>query len=275
MGFTLATALLKAGYRVTISCRSVDKGEQAVSQLREFGDVNFLTMDMNDLATVRSFAAAYSEPVVHLLVNNAGIMNTPFAKTADGFEAQYQVNHLAHFLLTHLLFPKLVAAGGSRVVSLSSRAHMRHQGSIDYPGLLAETADTYDGWRAYGRSKLCNILFSKALAKRFPLSDCGVAFFSLHPGLVDTGLLTKGGFSSPDAMAPEDGIKCTVFVSTASEVDGQSGEYYHNNVSEFVRGGGHTPNLMAAIALSEGEADECFAQSMQQLGLQDSRFGDC
>lgn len=272
MGFTSAIALLKAGYTVTISCRSEAKGQEAVSELRAYGTVDFLLMDMNDLSTVRSFAAAYSKPALHLLVLNAGIMNTPFALTADGIEAQYQVNHLSHFLLTHLLFPKLIASGGNaRVIALSSRAHFRHPEPIDYDALKAASSATYDGWKAYGRSKLSNILFAKALAKRFPLASSGIAFFSLHPGLVDTGLLVKGGFTSPQAMSPEDGIKCTIYLATSSEVEGQSGEYYHNEVTRFIRGTAETPSTVSPIALDEAEADRCFDQSMAMLGL--SAFG--
>lgn len=270
MGLTTAKSLLIAGYSVTISCRSEEKGLEAVRELSQYGDVNFLLLDMNDLSSVRSFVAQYAPPTLQLLILNAGIMNTPFALTKDGFEAQYQVNHLAHFLLTHLLFAKLLASGGdARVVSLSSRAHMRHPVPIDYTALKAASQDTYDGWQAYGRSKLSNILFAKSLAKRFPLASSGVAFFSVHPGLVDTGLLVKGGLNLPTAIAPDDGIKCTMYVATSADVSGQSGEYYHNEVTRFIRGTVEETSVITAIALNELEADKCFEQSMEMLGLTD------
>jgi NAD(P)-dependent dehydrogenase (short-subunit alcohol dehydrogenase family) len=275
MGLITAQELLKLGYKVTITCRSAEKGREAVDTLSQYGTVEFLTMDLADLSTVYAFAKAYQEPVIDLLVNNAGIMNTPYAITVDGFEAQYQVNHLGHFLLTRLLFNKLRAAGGTaRVVTLSSRAHMRHTQSIDYDNIRSVTPDNYDGWMAYGRSKLSNILFSKALAKRFPLESCGVAFFSVHPGLVDTGLLVKGSWTSPSAMPVESGVACTIYVSTSPEVNGQSGEYYHNEVTEFFRGTAETPDRITQVALNEQEADTCFDRSMEMLGLNGVTFGD-
>ena len=189
MGFSTAEALLRAGFNVTITARSKEKGEEAIKSLSALGPVKYIIMDNNDLASVASAASSLSEPALDVLVNNAGIMNTPFALTKDGFEAQYQVNHLSHFLLVHLLFPKLAAAqGGGRVVNLASRAHMRHPGPIDYALLKSTNAQNYDGWQAYGRSKLSNILCAKAWAKRFPVQSSGIAFFSLHPGLVATDL---------------------------------------------------------------------------------------
>jgi NAD(P)-dependent dehydrogenase (short-subunit alcohol dehydrogenase family) len=178
--------------------------------------VLFLTVPQ-DLSSVASFAAAYDQPAIDVLICNAGIMNTPFALSKassarslsvsarssyarrgvsqDGIEQQYQSNHLGHFKLVrqppcpapfvicapkhafsaisliavqiHHLLPKLRAAGSARVVSLSSRAHMRHQEAIDYKRLKNETAESYDGWVAYGRSKLSQILMSKV---RPPLS---------------------------------------------------------------------------------------------------------
>jgi NAD(P)-dependent dehydrogenase (short-subunit alcohol dehydrogenase family) len=275
MGLVTAMELLKAGYKVTITCRSSTKGEEAVAELKQHGDVNYMCMDLNSLSTVYAFASAYPEPVLNLLVNNAGIMNTPFAMSDDGIEAQYQVNHLGHFLLTHLLFPKLHAAGGTaRVVTLSSRAHKRHPQSIDYEELKKAAAENYDGWMAYGRSKLSNILLSKALARRFPLETSGVAFFSVHPGLVDTGLLVKGGFTSPSAMPVENGIKCTMYLATSPDAAGQTGEYYHNDVSEFTRGTVDTPDIVSSVALDQAEADSCFEHSMRMLGLTGATFGD-
>ena len=274
MGLTTAAALLKAGYTVTISCRSQEKGLEAVQELSQYGDVNFLLMDMNNLSSVRAFAAEFAPSTLQLLILNAGIMNTPFALTNDGFEAQYQVNHLAHFLLTHLLFPKLLASeSNARVVALSSRAHMRHPVPIDYIALKSASEDTYDGWQAYGRSKLSNILFAKALAKRFPVASSRISFFAVHPGLVDTGLLVKGGVNLPTAITPEDGIKCTMYVATSTDVSisNESGEYYHNEVTRFIRGTPDETSVITAIALNENEADKCFEQSMEMLGL--TEFG--
>jgi NAD(P)-dependent dehydrogenase (short-subunit alcohol dehydrogenase family) len=139
-------------------------------------------MDLASLNSVRALANAYLSRLLplHILINNAGIMNTPFNKTVDGIEAQFQVNHLGHFLLTSLLLPRMLESGG-RVITLSSRAHMRHPQLIDFAAVTGETEFTYNGWTAYARSKLSNILFSRALAKRFPLTETNITFNSLHP----------------------------------------------------------------------------------------------
>ncbi len=157
--------------------------------------VDFIVMDLNDLSTVHSFAAAYlaKGQQCHLLVNNAGVMNTPYFMTSDGFEGQFQANHLGHFLLTHLLMPAL--GPGSRVVCLASRAHLRWGGMppIDYDRMTKSvTAESYDGWQAYGLSKACNILFAKALAKRFPLATSGITFNALHPGTRNASTFSYG-----------------------------------------------------------------------------------
>ncbi len=279
MGFSTAEALLALGFKVTITCRSKEKCDEAVAALSKYKDmISSICMDMNDLSTVVAGAAAYADPALHVLVNNAGIMNTPFAMTKDGFEAQYQVNHLAHFQLIHLLMPKLRlgAAGGlmtPRVVNLSSRAHMRHGGAIDYKKLQSETAQSYDGWSAYGRSKLSNILCAKALAKRFPVATSGVAFVSLHPGLVATGLLTKGGMQRSAGMDIAEGIKCTIFLSTSPNVKEESGAYYQNDEGSFYRvTKENSASLLTEIAQNEAEADKCFDFSTQVLKIQ--RFGE-
>ena len=179
------------------------------------------------------------------------------------------MNHLSHFLLIHLLFSKLQASrGGSRVINLSSRAHLRHGGAIDYSLLKAANAQNYDGWHAYGRSKLSNILCAKALAKRYPVASSGISFFSLHPGLVATELLTVGGMNKSQGMPVSKGIKCTLHLCTSPEVAGQSGEYYHNEELQFfLVTSEKAVSIMSDIAQSEGEADACFDMSMGLLRL--------
>jgi len=158
-----------------------------------------------------------------------GIMATPFEKTVDGFESQFQVNHLAHFLLTHHLLPLLTSTGKARVVNLSSRAHLRWQSEMNMSDIVIVTEDTYDRWLSYGRSKLCNILFTKALAERFPYSSSGVTVNALHPGLVNTNLLQNaalGASTIAGAIPVEEGIRSIIFLATAADVEGLSGQYY-------------------------------------------------
>ena len=156
-------------------------------------------------------------------------MATPFEKTIDGFESQFQVNHLAHFLLTHQLLPLLKSTGNARIVNLSSRAHLRWQSELDMNDVVNVTEDSYDRWSAYGRSKLCNILFTRALAERFPYSSSGVTVNALHPGLVNTNLLQNaalGASTIAGAIPVEEGIRSIIYLATATDMQGLSGQYY-------------------------------------------------
>jgi len=285
LGLDTAKMLAALGWSVMISCRSADKGREAVAAIKSCcehaADVSYGVMDLNDLASVAEFAASYTHATLELIVCNAGIMNTPFALSKDGIEAQYQSNHLGHFKLVHHVFPKLRAAGSARVISLSSRAQNMHKDAIDYSRLQNENADTYDGYHAYGRSKLSNVLMVKALAARFPLSR-GVAFFALHPGLVNTGLLAKGApHFLARAMTVEDGIKTTIMCATAPLAAlGPSGSYYHNDRpnsdSDILCSGTQAEfdvNLVTPIAFDSSEADRCFSQSCKMLGIAESEFG--
>ena len=147
---------------------------------------------------------------------------------------------------------------------------MRHSKKINYEELKAETQEQYDGWQAYGRSKLSNILSAKALATRFPVSTSGVAFFSLHPGLVATNLLVVGGVGG--GMGVDDGIKCTMWVATEDGLATKSGTYFHNEVSHFIEAEGRA-NLMAAVASDQDEATACWTQSLAMLQLEETAFG--
>ena len=259
LGLLTAQKLCSMGYKVTISVRSAVKGDEAVANIMASvaeADIDYLLMDLNDLSTVRSFAAEYNARpnVLNLLINNAGIMATPYMLTTDGFESQFQTNHLAHYLLTHLLFPKLQAAGASRVINLASRAHLRWQQPLgDLTDVQAGHEHSYDAWQAYGRSKTCNILMCRGLAKRFPLSSTNnVSFYALHPGLVDTGLLAKAGLAptvASQAISVEDGVKTTLFLATDTNVSTTSGRYW------------------ADCAVVEGSEESSFAQSEEQADL--------
>jgi len=279
MGLSTAAALASRHYHVTITVRSNEKGKEAIDAIKQAHPdavVDYAIMDNAVLSSVKSFASSFDAPKLDLVVCNAGIMNTPFAISSDGYEMQYQVNHLAHFLLTHLLLPKLRASGNARVIFISSRAHMRHPQSIDYHGLMnkTEVQAQFQGWTAYGRSKLSNILTAKALAARLPVATSGVTFFSLHPGLVDTNLLAAGGGGAFQGMDVDDGIKCTLWLATADGLEGKSGSYFHNEVSYFIdpeaQGRG---DLMAPIARDSGEATACWTHSLAMLQIAEEAFG--
>ena len=187
IGKETAVDLARRNARVIMACRSVEKGEKAAVEVRkrsESDNVVFMQLDLASLTSVRQFAARVleEEPRLDVLINNAGVMACPYTKTEDGFEMQFGVNHLAHFLLTNLLLDRLKEAPSARIVNVSSRGYTF--GKINFNDLGSE--QSYKPWGAYGQSKLANILFTSTLAKR--LEGTSVTTNVLHPGMVRTNL---------------------------------------------------------------------------------------
>lgn len=190
LGFVTARELARRGARVVLACRSQQRGEEAMARL--FGQVpearaELMLLDLADLASVRAFAAGFGRRL-DILVNNAGLMAVPRARTADGFETQFGVNHLGHFALTGLLLDRLRAAQAARVVTVSSLLHLL--GNIDIRDLNSER--DYRPLLAYGRSKTANLLFTHELARRARAWDSGLVAAAVHPGYAATGLQTAG-----------------------------------------------------------------------------------
>ncbi len=192
LGYHTARELARRGARVLLACRSEPRGTRAAARIKaEAGSdaqAEYRHLDLADLSTVRAFAAGLDAERLDLLVNNAGVMALPYGKTADGFETQFGVNHLGHFALTGLLLPRLLAAPGSRVVSVSSGFHAL--ANIDPGDLNSERS--YRRWIAYGRSKTANLLFVHELARRLRDAGADVTAAAAHPGYADTGLQTAG-----------------------------------------------------------------------------------
>lgn len=191
IGYCTARELARRGARVLLACRSEQRGKAAAERL--LGEVPgaraaFRHLDLADLASVRGFAKQYEDEHLDLLVNNAGVMALPYAKTCDGFETQFGVNHLAHFALTGLLLPKLLATPGSRVVSVSSGFHAL--ADVDLGDLNAERR--YRRWIAYGRSKSANLLFIHELSRRLAAAGEETVAAAAHPGYASTNLQTAG-----------------------------------------------------------------------------------
>src|SRR6201994_2080637 len=178
IGRVAASALAAAGARVVLAVRNLDKGREAAAQMSGATEVRHL--DLAALDSVRAFAAEW-DGSIDILINNAGIMIPPLSQTADGFEMQFGTNHLGHFALTNLLLPHITG----RVVTVSSGAH--RMGRIDFSDLNWERK-SYRAWRAYGQSKLANLLFTAELQRR--LSDAGsdVLATAAHPGYSATNL---------------------------------------------------------------------------------------
>lgn len=238
IGTETARALATAGADVILAVRNVSAGRAAavtINQQLGMERARVEQLDLASLASVRAFAAGWGARPLHILVNNAGVMATPFGRTADGFETQMGVNHLGHFLLARLLVPNLVAAAPSRVVVLSSGAH--HICNVDLDDLNYEHRP-YDPFRAYGESKTANNLFAVGFTRRF--GDAGVFANAVMPGAVHTNLgrhITadmmrdagwmdeKGGVPGMRFKSAAKGAATSVWAATAPELEGVGGLY--------------------------------------------------
>lgn len=196
IGLVTVEQLSRQGAHVILACRRPTEGERMAAGIRQRGAkgrVDTMELDLADLESVRQFATDFGKLnlSLHGLVNNAGVMNTPFSRTRQGFEVQIGTNHLGHYLLTELMLPLLQKSVPSRVVILSSCFHdkaMGKEGRIDFEDMHFERRK-YDGWTAYAQSKLANVLHAKQLAKR--LVGSGVTVASVHPGWVRTNLIRQ------------------------------------------------------------------------------------
>ena len=191
LGYATARGLALRGARILLACRSEQRGAEALARLRSEVPgalAEIRPLDLADLASVRSFAAGYDADRLDLLINNAGVMAVPYAKTVDGFETQFGVNHLGHFALTGLLLPQLLATPGARVISVSSSMH--RMGNVEFHDLNSERR--YRRWTAYGRSKTANLLFIHELAYRLTAAGADTVAAAAHPGFAATNLQTRG-----------------------------------------------------------------------------------
>ena len=190
LGLQVSTELARRGARVTLAARNPERGRAALERLRSEvpdADVALQPLDLADLASVRAFADAVDGPL-DLLVNNAGVMAGPRRTTADGFELQFGTNHLGHFALTGLLLERLLAGDAPRVVTVSSGAH--RMGRMSFDDLSSERG--YNRWRAYGQSKLSNLLFMRELGRRAAEADAPLVSVAAHPGYAATHLQSTG-----------------------------------------------------------------------------------
>lgn len=194
LGLESARMFAGAGATVVMTARTEEKFAAAEAEIRPMNrtaDLRFVPLDLADLSSVRSAAAAIAadHPVVDVLMNNAGVMMTPQATTADGFELQLGTNHLGHFALTGLLLEPVLAADAGRVVTVSSFMH--HQGRMDFED-LEQTRGSYDTTAQYARSKLANLLFALELQRRFEAADVTARSVAAHPGYSATNLQRSG-----------------------------------------------------------------------------------
>ena len=186
IGLETAKAFAGKGARVILAVRDPAKGQKAVSVIPGPGTAEVRVLDLASLESVRAFAAGWDGSPVDLLINNAGVMIPPLSRTADGFEVQFGTNHLGHFALTNLLLPNVTG----RVVTVSSGAH--RSGRIDFDDLNWERR-RYRAWRAYGQSKLANLLFTAELQRRLTEAGSPVLSMAAHPGYAATNLQSHSG----------------------------------------------------------------------------------
>ena len=191
LGFESVKAFALKGAHVIMACRSLNKGEEAKKQITKslhLPNITVMELDLTELKSIRSFAAKFKQHHTRLdiLLNNAGIMMVPYGVTKDGFENQMGTNHLGHFALTGLLLEVLKNAPASRVVNVTSMAHS--SGEMDFNNLLYENGKDYTPLKAYGRSKLSNLLFTYELQRFFEKNKINCMALAAHPGLSDTNL---------------------------------------------------------------------------------------
>ncbi|MCD8511295.1 MAG: SDR family oxidoreductase [Bacillus sp. (in: Bacteria)] len=234
IGKATAMAFAKENAHVVMLCRNKDKGkavqEEIIATTRNT-DVDLLICDFSHLENVRRVAKEVNDTYDRLdvLVNNAAVISLKRKETRDGNELQFGVNHLAPFLLTNLLLPLMVKSAPSRIVNVSSGAHKI--GDISFSDL--QSLKKYRTFKAYGQSKLANILFTYELARR--IQGTGVTVNALHPGAVATslGVDRQTGFGKsivrmlkPFFQTPEEGASTSIYLGHSPEVEGVSGKYF-------------------------------------------------
>ena len=236
IGVETARALASAGAEVTLAVRNVAAGEQTAAEITATTDNDHVLvayLDVADQASVAAFVTAWRGPL-HILVNNAGVMAIPdLRRTAEGWELQFATNHLGHFALASGLHDALTAAGGARVVSVSSVGHLN--GDILWADINFER-HPYDGWAAYSQSKTANVLFAVHAASRW--ADDEISVNALTPGRIRTNLVR---FLDAQPAAPaafqadnpdiryktvEQGAATSVLLAASPLVEGATGRYF-------------------------------------------------
>ena len=231
IGLVTARELAARGAHVFIACRSIEKGQAAVDDIRKAtgnSQVEILALDLGDFASIRQCAQTFlaRDLPLHLLINNAGLAGAK-GLTKSGFELAFGTNHLGPFLLTQLLLDRIKRSAPARIVTVASRAHTRVSG-INFDAVQKPTIGKA-GLPEYGVSKLANVLFSAELGRR--LAGTGVATYSLHPGVVASDVWRElpqpfRALAKLFMISVEEGAATTIYCATSPDVAEQSGLYY-------------------------------------------------
>jgi len=278
LGVETCRVLAAAGAEVLMLARDAEKlkgVEQSLRDANPAARLRSLTMDLADLDSVRARAAEIRVefPHIHLLINNAGVMACPLARTVQGFEMQFGTNHLGHFLLTCLLAPALLAAAPGRVVTLSSAGHKFAPVNFEDPDYRERG---YDKWQAYGESKTANALFTVGLEAR--LGSAGVHAYAVHPGAIMTQLgrhMEEADYQVLMSRAPatkplvfktvEQGAATSVWAATSPSLEGRGGLYLENcHIAEPATSGGDSG--VESYAIDPTEAERLWVLSESLVG---------
>ncbi len=231
IGLETSRELARGGATVVMACRDLARAKAARADIANSvpgAKLALVPLDLASLASVRACADTLVAqwPRIDVLINNAGLFPFKRQLTEDGFEMQFGVNHLAHFLLTQNLMPALLAAARPRVVNVASMMH--HLGKIDFDSLRGERP--YGALKAYAQSKLCNVLFARELARRH--GGDGLLSWSLHPGPVGTNIMGRGLVNRTlyrligAYMSARRGARTSVHLASADGIEATNGAYY-------------------------------------------------
>jgi NAD(P)-dependent dehydrogenase (short-subunit alcohol dehydrogenase family) len=274
IGIETARALAGAGAEVTLAVRNVEAGNRTAEDIAATtgnARVRVASLDLADRASVASFVAAWDGPL-HILVNNAGVMALPEMHTPEGWEMQFATNHFGHFALATGLHRALAAAGGARVVSVSSGAHLISPVVFDD---IHFRVRTYEPWSAYGQSKTANALFGVEATKRW--ADDGITVNALMPGAIRSNLQRHLDEVELDRMearmnqstdfewkTPEQGASTSVLLAASPLLNGVGGRYFEDcNEAEPNRPGSRRG--VAAYALDPEAAARLWQVSLDML----------
>jgi NAD(P)-dependent dehydrogenase (short-subunit alcohol dehydrogenase family) len=269
IGYVTTMELAKRGARVGMVCRSADRGEEARQNIiaqTQNDRIDLFICDFAVQSQIHTLAQEIKTKYERLdvLVNNAGLIGNERELTTDGLELTFAVNHLGYFILTNLLKDCLLKSPEGRIVNVSSEMHRFTK--LDFDNLQSEKS--YTSIKAYGISKLCNILFTKELAKR--LKGTNLVTNCLHPGAVATNFANKANgflkflfkFSKPIFLSPEQGARTVVYLATEDEAAQYNGEYWEKNKIK-------KPSL---DALNEAYATKLWEISAELTSLQGQTF---
>ncbi|KAJ8668707.1 hypothetical protein QAD02_010370 [Eretmocerus hayati] len=271
IGLEAVRMLLQCDLEVIIACRSVAAGKRAIQTIRDsgvqLGKARVLELDNSSFDSIKNFARTFQKDYekLDILINNAGIMFIPYRETVEGFEEQYGVNYLSHFLLTMLLMPQLKKAGSaehhSRIVNVSSCAH--YLGDIRFDDINHKRY--FLTGNAYSQSKLAQLLSTKKLARLFAKKNLPINVYAVHPGVVATDIFDNSYIKIFKMIghrifkSPEEGATPIVFAAVDPRVKNKSGLYLSNCLEARIN----------PLGADEKLQDKLFEFSLQQLQSRD------